>query len=103
VTAQRGWHYVLEDGEVHVFDVKAGSFVAAGQALHSGTGPYHPFNDATTRVPAGAVTRRRDVRRRFNGASMRDSRARDRGLSEHATGCGMRRCRPNGSVPHPHL
>ena len=40
-----GWHYVLEDGEVHVFDLKSGSFVAAAQALHSGTGPYKTFAD----------------------------------------------------------
>ena len=36
-----GWHYVIEDGEVHVFDVKSGSFVPASRAEHSGTGPYH--------------------------------------------------------------
>jgi carbonic anhydrase len=35
-----GWHYVIEDGEVHVFDVKTGSFVPASHALHSGDGPY---------------------------------------------------------------
>jgi len=35
-----GWHYVIEDGEVHVFDVKSGQFVAAYQADHSGDGPY---------------------------------------------------------------
>ena len=38
-----GWHYVIEDGEVHVFDVKHGGFVAASCSLHSGTGPYHPY------------------------------------------------------------
>ena len=37
-----GWHYVIEDGEVHVFDVHSGSFVAASDATHSGTGPYRP-------------------------------------------------------------
>ena len=26
-----GWHYVIEDGEVHVFDVRSGGFVAASQ------------------------------------------------------------------------
>jgi carbonic anhydrase len=36
-----GWHYVIEEGEVHVFDVKNGGFVPASKALHSGTGPYH--------------------------------------------------------------
>ena len=35
-----GWHYVIEDGEVHVFDVRSGGFVAASLAEHSGTGPY---------------------------------------------------------------
>ncbi len=35
-----GWHYVIEDGEVHVFDVKSGQFVAASHADHSGNGPY---------------------------------------------------------------
>jgi carbonic anhydrase len=37
-----GWHYVIEDGEVHVFDVKQGCFLPASQAGHSGTGPYAP-------------------------------------------------------------
>ena len=37
-----GWHYVIEDGEVHVFDVHRGGFVPAAEALHAGTGPYHP-------------------------------------------------------------
>jgi carbonic anhydrase len=35
-----GWHYVLEDGEVHVFDVASGRFVPASEAEHAGTGPY---------------------------------------------------------------
>lgn len=34
-----GWHYVIEDGEVHVFDVRAGAFVPALRAESSGTGP----------------------------------------------------------------
>jgi len=38
-----GWHYVIEDGEVHVFYVQTGRFVAASQAPHSGTGPYPPY------------------------------------------------------------
>ena len=37
-----GWHYVIEEGEVHVFDVRTGGFVAASQASNSGTGPYPP-------------------------------------------------------------
>jgi carbonic anhydrase len=35
-----GWHYVIEDGEVHVFDLASGGFVPASQAEHAGTGPY---------------------------------------------------------------
>jgi carbonic anhydrase len=35
-----GWHYVMEEGEVHVFDVKSGQFVPASVASHSGDGPY---------------------------------------------------------------
>jgi carbonic anhydrase len=38
--ALHGWHYVIEDGEVHVFDVKSGGFVPASRAEHSGTGPF---------------------------------------------------------------
>jgi len=35
-----GWHYVIEDGEIHVFDVRRGGFVPASRAEHSGTGPF---------------------------------------------------------------
>ncbi len=35
-----GWHYVIEDGEIHVFDVQQGRFVPAALAEHCGTGPY---------------------------------------------------------------
>jgi carbonic anhydrase len=38
--ALHGWHYVIEEGEVHVFDVRTGQFVPASAATHSGTGPY---------------------------------------------------------------
>jgi len=41
--ALRGWHYVLEEGEVHVFDVRSGEFLAATHATHSGTGPYDAY------------------------------------------------------------
>ena len=41
-----GWHYVIEDGEVHVFDVHSGAFVAASLAEHSGTGPYMLYDGA---------------------------------------------------------
>lgn len=40
--ALHGWHYVIEDGEVHVFDLRSGSFVPASSADHSGTGPFDP-------------------------------------------------------------
>ena len=44
-----GWHYVIEDGEVHVFDVRSGSFVPASSAAHSGTGPFDatPVDDGS--------------------------------------------------------
>lgn len=35
-----GWHWVIEDGEVHVFDVRSGSFVPASVAVHGGDGPF---------------------------------------------------------------
>jgi len=35
-----GWHFVIEDGEVHVFDVARRGFVPATQADNAGTGPY---------------------------------------------------------------
>ncbi len=38
--ALHGWHYVIEAGEVNVFDVHQGRFVPASTAEHSGTGPY---------------------------------------------------------------
>lgn len=41
-----GWHYVIEEGEVHVFDVKSGEFVPASKAAHSGTGPYQALEDS---------------------------------------------------------
>ena len=40
-----GWHYVIEDGEVHVFDVQRGCFVAASDADHAGTGPYRHYDE----------------------------------------------------------
>ncbi len=43
--ALHGWHYVIEDGEVHVFDVRSGEFVPASSATHSGTGPYADSDD----------------------------------------------------------
>lgn len=40
VLALHGWHYVIEDGEVNVFDVRQGCFVPASVAEHCGDGPY---------------------------------------------------------------
>jgi carbonic anhydrase len=44
--ALHGWHYVIEDGEVHVFDVTSGQFVPASNAAHSGDGPYKEHFEA---------------------------------------------------------
>jgi len=44
-----GWHYVIEEGEVHVFDVKLGEFIPASSASHSGTGPYLAIDDSMDR------------------------------------------------------
>ena len=38
-----GWHYVIEQGEIHVFDAQQGGFVPASVASSSGTGPYQPY------------------------------------------------------------
>ncbi len=43
LTTLHGWHYVIEDGEIHVFDVSKGAFVPASESPHSGTGPYQPY------------------------------------------------------------
>ncbi|MBX3634248.1 MAG: carbonic anhydrase [Rubrivivax sp.] len=40
-----GWHYVIEDGEVHVFDIRRGGFVPASQADDAGSGPYPRFEE----------------------------------------------------------
>jgi len=65
--ALHGWHYVIEAGEVNVFDVSTGRFVAATLAGHSGTGPYAAappeeayFNEID---PAWAPAGHRDARR----------------------------------------
>jgi carbonic anhydrase len=39
----QGWHYVIEQGEIHVFDAQQGGFVPASLASHTGTGPYQPY------------------------------------------------------------
>lgn len=38
-----GWHYVIEEGEIHIFDAQQGDFVPASLASHCGTGPYQPY------------------------------------------------------------
>lgn len=38
-----GWHYVIEEGEIHIFDAQRGDFVPASLAANSGTGPYPPY------------------------------------------------------------
>ncbi|MFM2111471.1 MAG: Carbonic anhydrase 1 [Pseudomonadota bacterium] len=38
-----GWYYVIEEGEVHVFDAEKGQFLPSAEASHSGTGPYCPY------------------------------------------------------------
>jgi carbonic anhydrase len=52
-----GWRYVIEDGEIHVFDIQRGEFIPASKAENAGTGPYMPayaddFLDPSG-VPAG--------------------------------------------------
>ena len=38
-----GWHYVIEEGEIHIFDAQRGDFVPAALASNCGTGPYAPY------------------------------------------------------------
>jgi carbonic anhydrase len=38
-----GWHYVIEEGEIHVFDAQSGDFVPATTSPHAGTGPYRAY------------------------------------------------------------
>jgi len=52
-----GWHYVIEDGEVHVFDLERGGFVPASQADNAGTGPYarHQIDDTEATLDGSGV------------------------------------------------
>ena len=50
-----GWHYVIEEGEVHVFDVESGRFVPASAADHSGTGPYQPYVEHDGQILSGGL------------------------------------------------
>ena len=45
-----GWHYLIEDGEVHVFDVRSGGFLPASRADHSGTGPYKESEESSEAI-----------------------------------------------------
>jgi carbonic anhydrase len=45
-----GWYYVIEDGDIHVFDAKAGNFVSASVAQHSGTGPYPQYEEQSAQM-----------------------------------------------------
>jgi len=45
-----GWHYVIEEGEIHIFDAQRGDFVPASLADNSGTGPYRPHVEHDGRV-----------------------------------------------------
>ena len=50
-----GWHYVIEHGEVHVFDVSAGGFVPAASADNAGTGPYRWSEDGLNEIDLTAT------------------------------------------------
>lgn len=49
-----GWHYVIEDGEVHVFDIAHGGFVPASVASNAGTAPYR-LDDPDVMLDASGV------------------------------------------------
>ncbi|MFZ2738476.1 MAG: carbonic anhydrase [Burkholderiaceae bacterium] len=38
-----GWYYVIEAGEIQVFDAGKACFIPASDASNSGTGPYQPY------------------------------------------------------------
>jgi carbonic anhydrase len=52
--ALHGWHYVIEDGEIYVFDICEGGFVAASNATNAGSGPYR-FDDGESTLDASGV------------------------------------------------
>ncbi len=51
VLSLHGWHYVIEDGEIHVFDIQRGGFVPAATADNAGTGPYRLHHDDARSAP----------------------------------------------------
>jgi carbonic anhydrase len=93
--ALHGWHYVIEDGEVHVFDVQRGGFVPAAQADNAGTGPYmahcrdHPA--AAAPAPVGAGLGHQPCGHRVLPPALRHAARR---AAARADGCSRsRRCR----------
>jgi carbonic anhydrase len=52
--ALHGWHYVIEDGEIHVFDIREGGFVAASNATTAGTAPYR-FEECETPLDSSGI------------------------------------------------
>lgn len=95
--ALHGWHYVIEEGEVYVFDVQSGRFLPASQAPHSGTGPYPaPPSDgdppglsegaAVGKAPEGGA--RTDAAPRAAGQPMGDASAASDGQPSPGSGCG---------------
>ena len=38
-----GWHYVIEHGEIQIFQGQRGRFLPASEAANSGTEPYAPY------------------------------------------------------------
>jgi len=48
-----GWHYVIEEGEIHIFDAQQGGFVPASLASHCGTGPYQPYVEHDGQIISG--------------------------------------------------
>ncbi len=37
---RHSWHYVIEDGDVHVFNAQRAAFIPASVATHIGASPY---------------------------------------------------------------
>ena len=48
-----GWHYVIEDGEVHVCAERVRARIAV--LIHSGTGPYQPYVEHDGQCVGGRV------------------------------------------------
>ena len=50
--ALHGWHYVIEDGEVHVFDLPSGAFVPASRTENATADAVGAPEDGTPAAPA---------------------------------------------------